>query len=456
MSADASPDRAPGRRVLVVGAGVAGLTAAHLLHRAGCAVTAIEASPDGGGLLQPCELGGARYEPSLVTLPERAPNLSRLLDELGLSREVRLEALARVALARRGRLSRLDLGRIARFGAASGIPPWEGLRLRRIAALRDRLAGKLEPGAALDATASHPGGELAKRLDDRSVADFAALYLGPRVQTRLLQPLLEAHFAIDSRVASRTLLMQIANRRGAPALALGSGLAALPARLAAALPDVRTGVRVRAVRGDGRAIELVDGGRLEADGTVLAVPGDAVPRLVPELPPFDALFFSRARAARQLVLAAATRTGFELPEPVIWVAPESGGHLAAIARAPGPPAEPAAARPLLLIGRPELTRLREAGGERPVREALLRGAGTVLPGLRGELVESRLHANPLATPAFEVGAYRAVARLLEEQGARATSGALVYCGDYLVAPHLEGAVTAGIRAARALLRALDQ
>jgi predicted NAD/FAD-dependent oxidoreductase len=301
-----------------------------------------------------------------------------------------------------------------------------------------------------------PAAELAKRLDDRSVADFAALYLGPRVHARLLRPLLEVHFAIESHLASRALLMQLVDRRGVPALALASGVGALPARLAAALPDVRTGVRVERVRSDGRGVEVAGGARLEAEGTVLAVPAQAVPHLVPELAPFDDLFFSRHSGVSQLVLAAATRDPFELPEPVIWLAPESGGHLAALARAPGPPSEPRAARPLLLIGRPGLARLHESGGERAVREALLRGAESVLRGLRGAIDASRLHAIPLATPAFEVGGYRAAARLLEEQQARAASRPLVYCGDYLVAPHLEGAVAAGIRAARALLRAFAQ
>jgi phytoene dehydrogenase-like protein len=479
LSAVPSQPGARGRRVVVVGAGAAGLTAAHLLQDAGCAVSVIEASSSIGGALQQAELGGARYEPALVTLPEPAPSLRWLLGELGLSGQVRLDALERLALLRRGRLARLDLRRLARFGVGPGIPPWEGLRLRRLQTLRTRLGPKLdarksrEPSALdakapldaqapLDAEAMRepgtpdPAAELAKRLDDRSVADFAALYLGPRVHARLLRPLLEVHFAIESHLASRALLMQLVDRRGVPALALASGVGALPARLAAALPDVRTGVRVERVRSDGRGVEVAGGARLEAEGTVLAVPAQAVPHLVPELAPFDDLFFSRHSGVSQLVLAAATRDPFELPEPVIWLAPESGGHLAALARAPGPPSEPRAARPLLLIGRPGLARLHESGGERAVREALLRGAESVLRGLRGAIDASRLHAIPLATPAFEVGGYRAAARLLEEQQARAASRPLVYCGDYLVAPHLEGAVAAGIRAARALLRAFAQ
>jgi phytoene dehydrogenase-like protein len=479
LSAVPSQPGARGRRVVVVGAGAAGLTAAHLLQDAGCAVSVIEASSSIGGALQQAELGGARYEPALVTLPEPAPSLRWLLGELGLSGQVRLDALERLALLRRGRLARLDLRRLARFGVGPGIPPWEGLRLRRLQTLRTRLGPKLdarksrEPSALdakapldaqapLDAEAMRepgtpdPAAELAKRLDDRSVADFAALYLGPRVHARLLRPLLEVHFAIESHLASRALLMQLVDRRGVPALALASGVGALPARLAAALPDVRTGVRVERVRSDGRGVEVAGGARLEAEGTVLAVPAQAVPHLVPELAPFDDLFFSRHSGVSQLVLAAATRDPFELPEPVIWLAPESGGHLAALARAPGPPSGPRAARPLLLIGRPGLARLHESGGERAVREALLRGAESVLRGLRGAIDASRLHAIPLATPAFEVGGYRAAARLLEEQQARAASRPLVYCGDYLVAPHLEGAVAAGIRAARALLRAFAQ
>jgi hypothetical protein len=56
---------------------------------------------------------------------------------------------------------------------------------------------------------------------------------------------------------------------------------------------------------------------------------------------------------------------------------------------------------------------------------------------------------------FDVGHYRGVARVRQEQEQRFDARRVLLCGDYLVAPHAEGAVTAGIRGAEDLLSRLS-
>jgi predicted NAD/FAD-dependent oxidoreductase len=56
-------------------------------------------------------------------------------------------------------------------------------------------------------------------------------------------------------------------------------------------------------------------------------------------------------------------------------------------------------------------------------------------------------------PHFDVGRYRGIARLREEV-AKQEGRRVVFAGDWLVAPHLEGAATSGIAAAEAALRTL--
>ena len=64
---------------------------------------------------------------------------------------------------------------------------------------------------------------------------------------------------------------------------------------------------------------------------------------------------------------------------------------------------------------------------------------------------------PFHATQFGVGHYRGVSRLLREQERRFAERRVVLCGDYLVGPHAEGAVSAGERAACALLgRLADQ
>ena len=78
-----SPTRA--KRIIVVGGGLGGLSAAALLGRAGHAVTLVEASDGVGGKSRRIEVGGQRMDtgPSLVTFPGVWEELLRRWDGLG-------------------------------------------------------------------------------------------------------------------------------------------------------------------------------------------------------------------------------------------------------------------------------------------------------------------------------------------------------------------------------------
>jgi predicted NAD/FAD-dependent oxidoreductase len=113
-----------------------------------------------------------------------------------------------------------------------------------------------------------------------------------------------------------------------------------------------------------------------------------------------------------------------------WLARARGGELAAIS-ARGP-------RLVLLTARPELA---ERHGQRPDAELahfLLESAARTLPELARAGSASRLHRFP-CQPAFAVGHYRALARIGPG-----------YAGDWCAAPHVEGELASGLRAAREL------
>nr|XP_043615083.1 protoporphyrinogen oxidase, mitochondrial [Erigeron canadensis]XP_043615084.1 protoporphyrinogen oxidase, mitochondrial [Erigeron canadensis]XP_043615085.1 protoporphyrinogen oxidase, mitochondrial [Erigeron canadensis] len=81
---DDNKEKAPAKRVAVVGAGVSGLAAAYKLKLHGINVTVFEAGEIAGGKLRSISQNGLIWDEGANTMTESEPDVSRLLDDLGL------------------------------------------------------------------------------------------------------------------------------------------------------------------------------------------------------------------------------------------------------------------------------------------------------------------------------------------------------------------------------------
>jgi oxygen-dependent protoporphyrinogen oxidase len=392
------------RHVIVVGAGLAGLAAAYRLESLGCRVTVLEARGRPGGKHARESLSGLEYEPWPGGLPRSAPAFAELAHELDLGRLV-----ARAPLRPPVRLRDVLRG------------SWLGpFRLRRLAIVTTWLGGALDPDVPWRDT----------RLDDRSVADFCQVYLGRRARDQVLEPLFAAVFGLASAEASRQLLFSFLEPTSELALDSLDGAGRVAEALAARLADLRTGARVAAVAPDRRGVELADGAALGADAVLLAVNAGEAERLSGALAPAARAGFAALRSQSSLVLTVVTPEEVTPRARETWLARSEGGELAAIS-ARGP-------RLFSLAARPDLA---ARHGHRPDAELthfLLESAARALPELADPRAATRLHRFP-AQPAFAVGHYRALARIGPG-----------YAGDWCSAPHVEGELASGLRAAREL------
>jgi len=413
-------------RVAVVGGGLAGLTAAWRLKSAGAQVTLLEARQRTGGHLVREKLAGVEFEPSWPVVPASAPALSGLVHELGLGARVERTAIERAVLADGRRQRPIELSPVSRRG-------FSGLRRRRIRRLLEWF------GPMLDARRP----ELAVRLDDRSVADFARLYLGRAVDPEQLGPLFESAFGLDSSDTSRLLFMLLMDAAAGLRVESVSGLSVLAEALASRLDDVRLETPVASVGADGRSLTLVSGEKLETDAVVVALCTRRARGLVESFLPGERAFFDAGRRVERLHLAVAL--GSELTAPLTWLPRKRGGTLSAIVAVDS--------RLALLVARPRDLHETTESDERRA-ERLLSEAGAVWPSLaRG--VEGTLVCRPGATPEFGVGHYRRMAALREAQAA-APDRALFFADPALVGPHCEGAVQSAERAAADALALLDR
>ncbi len=144
-------------RVLVVGGGLAGLTAAHVLSHDGHEVTVLEAAPEPGGKLRRTEVGGAVVDVGAEAMLNRRPEGVALARELGL--EVVHPAVQSSRIWTRGELRPLPRSVMGvpvdlRELRESGVLSEEGLA--RVEAERAGLARRRRP------LGRRPGGEPAR------------------------------------------------------------------------------------------------------------------------------------------------------------------------------------------------------------------------------------------------------------------------------------------------------
>ncbi len=426
-------------RVVVVGAGIAGLTSAHDLVGAGHEVVVLEATDRPGGKIRREPVAGAVVDVGAEAMVNRRP------EGVGLARAVGLDvvhpAVASSRIWTRGALrplprsvlgAPLDLDALA----ASGILSAEGLERAR-----------------------RPVGPLDLPDGDVSVGDLVGRRYGDEVVDRLVEPLLGGVYAGHARRISATAaappLLQLragplaaAPDPGTPVFAgLRGGMGSLVDRLAAAV-EVRTGVVVRELIRD-RSGYLVDGER--ADGVVLALPAAPAARLLAPHAPAAAAELGGYRYASVVVVTLA----FD-PAAVPTAVREASGFLV-------PPVDgrriKASTFSTTKWGLDHgVVHLRTSIGRLGEERTLRRADDELVAASLGDLEDAvGLTARPLAAhvqrwgaglPQYDVGHLDRVARIRADVG---RVPGLAVCGAAYDGVGIAGCVASGHRAARDVL-----
>ncbi|HXV36642.1 MAG TPA: FAD-dependent oxidoreductase [Myxococcota bacterium] len=433
--------------VAVVGAGVAGLGAAWRLARRGYRVALFDCERRPGGRARPVVRDGFTIERlgAVVSSGDRA--LLRWLVELDLPELLPPRPVVH-AIAHGDRLCSVDARSPLGVARIPGVPFFEALRLRRLPRLVARFGERIDP--------EWP--ERAASLDDRSLADFGALYFGGAIVERWMGPLVARASLAGAHEASRVLFLhQHRDRAGERLGVLRSSSQEFIDRAAAAVPSYYGArlARVESPRSGGARFAFSDGERERcagADALVLAVPAPEAARLAEgagSLAERDAL--ARVRYAPELSLAIALRRPFHAHPQQIQFPHAAGGPLETALFEPGieggrvPPG-----RGLALLR--ATARWSEAYFDAPddtVRKELTDALARVVPRIHGAALFAEVLRERRAVPRFDVGRYREIAAFrriqldLRERGRR-----LYFAGDYLMGPGWNAALRSGQRAAR--------
>lgn len=311
-------------RVLIVGGGIAGLSAAYFLERAGAEgrwsgeIFLVEAAHRLGGKILTVREDGFLVEGGPDSFLRTKPDGLALVRALGLEEELIAPQARTVYGLRRGRLVPIPEPLLAMRP-----DPWAVLRARSLP-WRGRLRALLEPW--VPPRRADGDESLAAFMRRRFGRDFAEGIAGPLMAgvhagdpERLSMQALYPHLlALERRFGSVARGLRSGRPTGSAGplfLSLRPGMGALVDRLAASLSRTRVflGRPIVALSPclEGQTVRyraaLADGGVLEADRVVLAVPAFEAARLIEEFAPAAAARLREIPFASTAVVTLAFR-----------------------------------------------------------------------------------------------------------------------------------------------------
>lgn len=435
-------------KVIVIGGGIAGLTAAHALKRHGIPARVIEATGRVGGRMTSDLIGCHVVDRGAQFLSENYSVISGLLMDLGISQRIR-RASGYCATVRDGR------ARVMRTGSALGaltsgllsLPAWIKLGWKTLplaARLRHQSLSDYSQWAA---------------FDTESTTAWANRDIAAEVTEYVYEPMLQGFYFQSPEETSKALALALTAfgmKRG-KILSLDGGLGSLPQELARGLDvTLDTAVLSIEVRERGVLVET-SSGSLNADRVILAVPAPVGRNMV--IDPADELTrrLLATPYSASINVACITDASFRLPDDlkdvyglliprkerlcVVGVGIENnknrdstvGSHLVNI-----------------MFSHESASRLMPAPDDEIVANAV-RSTRDLLPTLAQHLADTRVYRWPLAEPTSRIGR----AADLGSYRARCTKAPppIVLAGDYMSMPFTEGAAESGAWAAELIASA---
>lgn len=425
--------------VAVVGAGIAGLTAAHELVKEGFQVTVFEKNSCVGGRIKTDVHRGQTIEGGAQSYYEFYRLTRGLIRELDLAQhETYLPG--HPGILRNQKIAGISLGPAFLLGSP--------LSFRSKWLLGKALGRLLAHWPQLD----HERLYAAHYLDTKSVAEYAIEELNQEILDYLFGPMLSGLFYWPAEETSQAALFVLLRQAlsGLRPMTLKGGLRSLPCALAQNL-DVRVNnavTQIAMTESGTYDVSAHDGLQItsrEFDAVVCATTASAVPRLIPSLNATQKAFFQSINYSQNVNVAVEVEND-PMPETTSLFVPSVEPDirdLGAVTRQSKDVISlfSSAESGSDLVGEPG----------RIVSGRLVHDLEKVVPA--PQQVELRpisqlIYRWPEALPILDVGYFK---RLKDFQSGNVESGRLVFCGDYLGGAFIEGAVRSGIKAAKRLL-----
>lgn len=269
-----------GKRVAVVGGGIAGLAAAFRLKQKGFSVQVLESCPTVGGRMSTVEENGFLFNRAANILPASYDVLRRLAVDAGLGDRIS-EQQGLIGTFKKGVVHRMRSDRMMIDGLTTKLISWKS-KLVMLKMFID--------GYRMKDSLSYYNLGSAADFDTESAADYCARRANEELKEYIVEPSVRALFSAPSgRVSVIDFFYALVNFTGTGFLNYDGGIDFLVNALARDV-DLRLNARVTHIEstGNGVSIAWAEGDKICSDvydGCIITVTGKAVPDIFPGLDP---------------------------------------------------------------------------------------------------------------------------------------------------------------------------
>ena len=288
------------KKIAVVGAGMAGLSAAYRLQQFGFSTTVYEKNHSVGGRTASLKKDGYVMDLGAITLSPAYRETMQLIDEVGAGDSC-TSTQPVLAFARDGALHDIDLSEPLKSAIKTGFLSF-GAKLRLLnflpTVLRFWSRCDFEDMAQLE------------ELDVENCESFALRKAGREVHDYFVDPMIRVNMFSSSKLSSAVDLIWVMKVFGVPTMMqVKGGMGVLPQKVAAELANVQLSTVVEELRvEDQRVAVTIDGATRFFDGAVLAIPTEKALEIAPWISGNQREWFAKAKAIPSLTVHVGLKT----------------------------------------------------------------------------------------------------------------------------------------------------
>ena len=439
------------RTVVVIGAGLAGLAAARQLKQAGIQVTILEKDLHVGGRVNTEIVDGFHIETGAQFMAKFYDRTLALIQDLGLQDDA-VPILGGAAIRRDGQLYEVW-------------PPNASLLFNNLLSFRSKLllvkmlGPLMQHWKNLDIHAFYQG----YPFDTNTVAGYVHQELDDELLEYLFQPPLAAIVYWTPEHTSQVMIFLLFKfALSMKLITLHHGLGQLPKAIAANL-QVRCNAEVSKVTVNADNSYTVganvDGQEMQfnADGIVSAIPATMVSGLFAGLNSKQQAFFDAINYSSTVSVHIGLDRRIPSSLYGIFYPRREAKYLSAavIQSAKDPTQTPTGRDMLALFASGAASKDLLDKDDTFIQDTFLAELQQLgfFFDLKDHILFTRVNRTPQAIPEFDVGHFK---RLKTFKDGEIESGRVVFAGDYIGGPFIEGAITSGIEAAQRLLNQLNE